>query len=159
MASDQVALTVYHGRRSYEIGVEFNRPGQPGARACRVHDVLRARLGPGHTQQTYFQQASDQQKIIWCLDRLAALLADHCAGLLEGNEEIWARVENEIAQYEETQTRIIVEEPLRAQAATAWDKKDYRRVVALYGSLEPHHLSEIERRRLEYGLKRVREGR
>ena len=45
----------------------------------------------------------------------------------------------------------------KERALSAWDKKDYEQVVALYKSLHPGLLNENDKNRLAYAVNRVRE--
>ena len=154
-SSDKVSLDVYHGRMSYEIGAEVGRVGAINSRTYRVADVLRVVLGEAHGVQSLFW-ANSPGAIVERLDSLARLVTEYYPAVLRGDADVWVRIETEIAEYEEAETRKIVEYPVRVGAEKAWNLKDYVQVAGLYATIE-RHLSEVERRRLEYARGKLRE--
>jgi len=153
--NDTVFLLVnYDGTRSYELGVEIGQwntryPGPPFS----LSEILRLR----GIQDAVFVSGlmiSDKAQLPNALSRLAKLTADHAADFLRGNEFSFAQVEKlrdkESSEFE-LASRLRY---ARSTVDVAWPAKDYEAVVRALEPLEAH-LSEAEKKRLEYSRKHL----
>lgn len=151
--SERIFLNIYHGRRSYEIGVEVGLLSDGGDERYRLPDVLAAILGPDHAHRTYLQ-ASSPEALATCVRESAALVEQYYAPLLEGIPEVWDKVAASTAEASRQYTKQVVQQPVREAADSAWKRKDYRKVIDLYTSII-EDLSATERKRLGYAKKHV----
>lgn len=154
--SDKVFLKVnFDNDRSYELAVEIGQrddrsPGPPFSLA----EVLRLR---GVQDATFVGGliVSDFARLRDILARLAELTIRHASDFLMGSELSFVQVaklrEKESAEFElASELRYV-----RSTTEAAWAVRDYKRVVKALESVEPH-LSQAERRRLEYARKQLR---
>lgn len=141
-------LNVYHGRKSYEIGVEIGRIADPLGQSYRLPDVLSALLGQDDRRRFSFQ-ASDPNGVRRCVHAVAELVARHCGSLLKGDDEAFGRVAAQRAEATRVLTKDVVQRSVREAAEKAWHAKDYAKVRELYDSI-CDGLSPVERKRLEY---------
>jgi hypothetical protein len=145
-------MNIFHGRISYEIGVEIGDLTVGWEDYIYPHGILDYVLGPDHGITTYFQ-ASSREAVENCVVKLAGIIRKHCMDVASGDRRaIDAIIEAQWKDSEEY-TKQVVQEPVRREAEEAWRNKDYSKVVSLYGSIK-EDLSEIELKKLEYAKKK-----
>lgn len=150
--SEAVEVSIVLEPMSYAIGLYLAARGHPEG-LVGLGDVVDADLGLGHTKQTFFQ-ASTRAGMEIALEKMAGLVAEHCGGVLAGDKEEFRRILAAGRLRDEAYTARIVADPIRKEADEAWKRRDYGRVIALYGAIEAG-LTVIETRRLVYARKCV----
>jgi hypothetical protein len=91
--TSEVFVNVYHGRASYELGVEIGRLKEPEARVS-IFDVVRwadAEKAEGFGQHVMFQ-VSSREGVREFVPKLAALVKKHAIPLLRGDEDTYRSV-------------------------------------------------------------------
>jgi hypothetical protein len=151
-AADKMFLNVYHGRQSYEIGVEVGRPAS--AYRYRLPEVLGALLGESGQQDAYYLQSSSREGLRRCVEAAARLVKAHYGPVLSGNPDVLERIGALTTRRNEEYTRRVVQQPIRDAAHRAWLAKDFAMVARCYGSIR-EDLSPPERRRLTYAEKQI----
>lgn len=152
--SDRVFLNVYHGRRSYEIGVEVGYLHERDANKYRLPEVLGAILGESGQQNAYYLQSSNRDGVRRCVETAAGLVEEHYGPVLRGDPIALERVKVFSSKRNEDYTREVVQQPIRDSADRAWRAKDFAMVAQYYGSIRKD-LTPTERRRLEYAEKQL----
>lgn len=152
--SDRMLLNVYHGRRSYEIGVEVGHLHERDAYHYRLPEVLGAILGESGQQNAYYFQSSSRDGVRSCVEAAARLVKENYGPLLRGDPIALKRVQVFSSRRNEEYTREVVQQPIRESADRAWRAKDFAMVVQCYGSIRKD-LTPTERRRLEYAEKQL----
>jgi hypothetical protein len=152
--SDRVFLNIYHGRQSYEIGVEVGLLADGDSRKFGLPDVLAAVVGSSYPGRTYFQ-ASNAEAVTKCAGEIAALIDDYYGPVLAGERETWERIAAVADERNTAYTKEIVQRPIREAATEAWAKGDYQKVRELYQSIRSD-LSPVEKKRLAYAEKHSR---
>jgi len=155
--SKKVFLNVYHGRSSFEIGLELGRRDRPeryglGYIIASAGKAAWEAEGFGHG--TMFQ-VSSREGVQQLVPKVAGLLKKYGEPFLRGDPEFYDELAkaNERASSEYTRRQLV--ERTRKDADTAWAGKQYARVVDLYQPLR-EDLTEIETKRLAYAEKKVR---
>lgn len=149
-------LNVYHGRGSYELGVEIGLCGQDQATLTLpllVEWAARDQGGvPG--QQTTFQ-VSTRDGVKRFVPKLAELVQKYAKPFLEGDIKAYQSAAEHVRRGSALYEKHMQLQRVREQAETAWHDKDYEQVVNVY---EPFRedLSQSENMRLEYAKKRLR---
>jgi hypothetical protein len=153
--SSAVFVNVYHGRASYELGVEMGRLKKPDAKVS-IFDAVRlagAEKTEGFGQHVMFQVGS-QEGVREFVPKLAALVKKYAIPLLRGDEDVYrAALELRAKRY----ANEVKEGGLRAvrgKADAAWHAKDYARVVQLYGPIHGD-LTEVEAKKVAYAERQV----
>jgi hypothetical protein len=147
-------VNIYHGRSSYEIGIEVGPraevPGQEEEKFM-LGDILETCGEPGGAA---FRQAGTREEVSRYLYELAALAKKYAVAAFRGEKEFFLHLR-------ETQTRLSHEFLLahtlrraRSVASEAFGRGDYRRVVA---ELRPfsRYLDEEDGRRLAEAERRI----
>lgn len=150
--SPSLAVNVYHGRKSYEIGFELCKVDEKPEICLSLPTILRA-VVPSYKGQTFFQ-ASDRHTLEHCINIMASLVKSYCIDLFKGNVATWKVVKKIQDEMTEEVTNLYTIKPIKIKALEAWQRKDYREVVSLYESVMSN-LDDIERRRLDYSRKRM----
>jgi hypothetical protein len=153
--SDQVILNVYHGRGSYELGVEFQRAGFPGPK-FGLYDVLKWAASTGKIGQipTEGYQASSQESVQKLVVRMAELVKQYAVPLLQGDATAYLTVQDQQSQDAAEYTREAHLRGIRKQAEAAWQDKDYETLFGLYSGIQ-RDLTPSEFMRLQYAEKRM----
>ena len=144
-------LNIYHGRQSYEIGVEVGLLADEQGCKFGLPDVLAALLGRDHGCRTYFQ-ASKKDALMKCVEQIAALIEQHYGPVLAGDRNTWEQIAAVTAEHDAAYTKEVVQQPIREAANEAWREQDYQKVRELYGSIR-QDLTPVERKRLTYAEK------
>ena len=145
--TDRLFLNVYHGRQSYEIGVEVGVAGDPTVYRYGLPDVLGALAEKDPTRQTYFQ-ASSPDAIRSSLATIADLVARVYPPVFVDRTAL-QRIDDYTRAENTAYTRQVVQQPVRDAADAAWRADDYATAARLYESISDG-LTAVERRRLDY---------
>lgn len=153
-ASSGRFVNVYHGRDSYEVGVEVGR-------WIEVDDQVVEQLFPlvyllaaqsGEAELDRIRSATDREQLERELGRLASLLKGNVPLLAE--DQIFDRMAELNASLSQRYTEGIRATRLRERAAEAWSRKDFATVVLSYAEIEQElrtaPLRASERARLKY---------
>ncbi len=152
--SECVFVIVYHGRASYEIGVELGRTDRPekyglGHVVWQADKEVYKAEGFGGAVMFQVSTADGVSRIV---PKVVALLEKYGHAFLSGStafyEELARANERASIAYQRDQmlTRI------RQEAEAAWAAKDYARVAELYHPIE-EELTKIERKRHSYAAR------
>ncbi|MCI0560634.1 MAG: hypothetical protein MN733_19280 [Nitrososphaera sp.] len=151
--SNDVFINVYHGRASYELGVEIGKFDDPSGTRYRLPTIIEAFMGNTVGQKGVFQ-ASSPDAIRSSIEHLAQLVSSYCSALLRGDNDAFDRVRKAAKHISEELTGHYTRGVLRRRAEQAWQNKDYADVVRIYGKFS-QTLTSIERKRLEIARKHL----
>jgi len=144
--SDRLFLNVFHGRGSYEIGLELGRLSRP-----EVHyrlPLMVSALAPSYAGRKEFQ-ASSRDGVERCVTELARTLKRYCRAVLRGDAEALRKVEKAARVQSERVTLQAQFGAIIDLADQAWETKDFPRAKELYEKAEKA-LDTTRKRRLEY---------
>ena len=147
--TSKVFINIYHGRQSFEIGVEIGLICRGYDSRFRLPVVLKGLLGKQTKHVQTFYQAHEKHVISHCVQKLALLVKEHCDPVLRGDQSAFNLVEKSSFQESNAITQKYSIEPIKYKADIAWKQKDYESVVSLYGSIKKH-LNDIEKKRIDY---------
>jgi len=148
--SKHVFVNVYHGRASFELGIEMARLAVPEEQVT-IYDAIQragAEESEGLGKHVMFQ-VSTREGVREFVPKLASLLQKYGDPFLRGDEDAYREAvqaqKSAATQYEKE----VALAKMRREAETAWQEKDYAKIVELYGEWSGE-LSEVEARRLLY---------
>ena len=150
--SDRVMMRIYHGRSSYEIGVQMGLLDR-NERYGLEHVVYLAGgetawKREGFSRGTQFQ-TSTKQGVQDVLSRVAGIVKTYGGKFLSGDVEFYDHVEREsLEQRVQFERRSMLAE-IKREADEAWSGGDFTRLVELLQPVESD-LTKVERKRLEY---------
>src|SRR5438876_572226 len=154
--SDAVFVNVYHGRASFEIGVEIGRldhPDKYGLTYIVSWAGKEAWEREGLDRHTMFQ-VSTREGVKEFVPKIAQLVGKYGPPFLRGNSAFYDELEevNErrVIEYEQRQRL----EAIRKKAEAAWRTKDYAQVIELFDPARKH-LTDIEVKKLAYAKQQV----
>jgi hypothetical protein len=136
---------VYHGRSSYQIGLELGRLHH-GDRYS-LHELLTA-VAPDEVGRARCQ-TSDPKVLERCLSAIADVVAKKCGPLLGGDAVSFENLRSSVAPMRKTATLQARFGAILDRADQAWEAKDLRLATDLYQQAEPA-LNETRCRRLKY---------
>ena len=154
--SESTFVNIYHGRRSYELGVEIGKlekdPNIP-ENWYTIGEIMDF-VGVRKDLKFTFFQSRDKDQIKILLKRLAEYVKNYAGDILNGNLEILNKVQ--ILQKEKSDAYIkeMHLRPIREMADVAWRQKDYVKFVGLYSPVEDD-LTPVEAKKLEYARKKL----
>jgi len=143
--SDAVFVNIYHGRRSYQIGVEIGRLN--GQEKFSLHELLVA-FGPDEVDKARYQ-TSESEPVKRYLAEIAATLDTKCRDVLVGDADAFEMLERVTSVSRQAATLQAQYGPIVRQADKAWEDKNLDLAATLYRASEPA-LDKTRRRRLEY---------
>ncbi len=157
--SPNVFVNVYHGRGSFEMGVEIGRLKGPPEEGLGLRDILAwagAERVEGFGQHVMFQ-ASSPEGVKNIVPRLAGLVRRYALPFLKDDGACYRNaleIRSRAAAKYVDQVNL---RRVRVRAEAAWHAKDYARVAELYGRVRKD-LTGIESKRLAYAERRVLAG-
>lgn len=148
--SSEAFVNVYHGRASFELGVEIGRLKEPTEKLT-LYDIVAwagAEKAEGFGQHVAFQ-VSSRKGVQEFVPKLAALIKKHAAPLLRGDRAAYdsaLAIQSERAQQYAKEVNL---KSVRSKVEAAWQAKDYAQVVELYDSMR-NDLTDVEAKKLDY---------
>ena len=154
--SRRTFVNIYHGRASYEIGVEVGRRDRPeeyGLGYMVAWAGKAAWEAEGFGRHTMFQ-VNSPEGVREFVPKVAELLKKYGDPFLRGDSDFYDELDrgNQRASADYTRRQQI--EAVRKEAQSAWSAKHFARVVKLYQSI-CNDLTAIEDKRLTYASKKV----
>jgi hypothetical protein len=153
--SSEVFVNVFHGRASFELGVEIGRLKQPTEKLT-FYDIVAwagAEKAEGFGQHVTFQ-VSSRKGVQEFVPKLALLIKKHATSLLRGDgaeyDSALAIQSNRAEEY----AKEVNLKSVRGKAEAARQAKDYAQVVELYDSMRKD-LTEVEGKRLAYAEQQI----
>ena len=143
--SPVVFVNVYHGRSSYQVGLEIGR--LEAGDKYSLHELLAA-VAPSEVERARCQ-TSDPEVLERCLASIAAIVARTCGSLLAGDADAFEDLRVAVAPRRKAVTLEAQFGAVVHRADQAWEAKDLGRAEELYQRAEPA-LDETRRRRLRY---------
>lgn len=153
--SRHVFVDVYHGRASFELGVEIGRLTDPKKTLSieTIVDWAGAYKAEGFGQHVMFQ-VSTREGVQEFVPKLAALVKKYAIPLLRNDDSAWgAALDMQRHQWNEYVKSVNLRQ-LREKAEAAWHAKDFVQVVELYEPVR-QDLTEVEAKKLAYAEHQV----
>lgn len=150
--SSRIGINVYHGRRSFEIGLEIGSTSSP-TEVYSFPEILRLADHQQGEQYKYYA-AHTTQGVAEGVTKLAELFRHYVAGGILNDPQLFVHLK---VQREEIAKNYALEVALRQArraAESAWPKKNY---VAIVEALQPlrTYLTAAEVAKLEFAKKRL----
>ncbi|MBU6429643.1 MAG: hypothetical protein KGR26_11565 [Cyanobacteria bacterium REEB65] len=143
--SRYVFVNVYHGRSSYEVGLEIGRTHYGDLYS--LHEVLSA-VAPESIALARCQ-TSERETLERCLVAIADSVERNCQGLLAGDDKAFEQLMSKVAPMRESATLKAQFGAIIERADRAWESKDLTEAADLYERAE-RALDETRQRRLGY---------
>lgn len=143
--TENVFLTVYHGRSSYQIGVELGRAKHNDLYS--LHEVLSA-VAPLHLEHARYQ-AVETKTLEQGLLAIAEIIKIHCHSLLTGDPKAFDHLHAVVTPLRLAVTAQAQFGAIIDRADKAWEAKDLNQAQALYEKASSA-LDEMRARRLTY---------
>jgi len=150
-----VFVNVYHGRASFELGVELGRLNNPDEKLS-LYDVIAwagAENAEGFGQHVVFQ-VSNRKGVQEFVPKLAKLVQQYAVPFLRGDASAYQAANELQSRRGNEYIKEVNLSPIRAKAEAAWHSKDYAQVAKLYSSMR-EDLTPAEAARLSYAAKHV----
>lgn len=148
---ENVFINVYHGRASYQVGLELGR--LRNGDMYSLHELFRA-MAPDNIELARCQ-TTDPEILRQCLVSIGAAIERDCNALLAGDASAFEKVDAAVAPLRKAATLQAQFGATIDRADKAWESKDFKRAAELYAKSTPA-LDETRMRRLEYLQKQER---
>ena len=151
----QFFVNIYHGRGSYELGVEIG-PCDSEKNTITLLEIVKssgAEKAEGFGEHVTFQ-VSSRKGVQEFVPKLASLVKKYAVPFLQGDAEIYKLVLEERRLASARHRKEMELSVMREKAENSWHSKDYAQVVNLYEPFQ-EDLSQSEGMRLEYAKKQV----
>lgn len=143
--SDTVFVNVYHGRSSYQVGLELGRIQEGDTYS--LYEVLSA-VAPGEIERARCQ-TMDPAVLERCLAAIADTVERECKTLLAGDAAAFEQLRLVTSPMRQAATIQAQFGAIIDRADRAWDAKDFGQAADLYERATPG-LDETRTRRLQY---------
>jgi hypothetical protein len=148
--SRRLCVDVYHGRRSYELGLDIARRDLLGrtGRSYSMADIV----GLTDERRAWAYRdytAVSRQNVAKGLRLLADDLLRCGSSALTGDAGVFRRMRDRSQARAARWSEEMTIAQTRERASAAWQRRDYERVAALYASMH-RHLSPAESAKLRY---------
>ena len=155
--NDAMFVHVYHGRASYELGVEIGRRKQDRRMESRfdIQEILDI-VDPENPDGANIFQAETAEAVKAGVARLGELLREHGRPALLDEGDIFSRLRELQTQRSQEYQRDGDAYWARREADAAWRVRDYEKVAERYGSVEAT-LKPDERERLRVARRALEE--
>jgi hypothetical protein len=153
--SRDVFVNVYHGRASFELGVEIGRLKDPSHKLT-LHDVLAwagSEKSEGFGRHVMFQ-VSSPEGVQEFVPKLSALVEKYAPPFLRADPAAFDSALEIQSERAKGYAKGVSLSQLRRKAEGAWQAKDYGQVVDLYGPMR-NDLTEVEAKKLAYAEQRL----
>jgi hypothetical protein len=165
--SEGVVVNVFHGRSSYELGVEFGLRVEKSKREFRysLRTVI-ALLDTTNTSGYKDLQTSSAEKLPALVIKLADWTRKFAPDLLRGEPKVWERLRYQGWLEGRRTTELYNASSFRIRAKKAWDEGDYGQVVNAYigvkaletaGDLTPSEVMRLRQARWKFDDARAKE--
>jgi hypothetical protein len=157
--SPTVAVNVYHGRASYELGVEMELMNDPIAKTeppLTLRDIVEfngAERQTGYTRVVTFS-ANDPDLVRKFVNKLADLVKIYAEPELKGDRFAFDQLRIFRSRRAAEDDREERNSRIRSEVDKAWQRKDYSSVINLLEKIEMH-LTPAEAKKLEYARKHL----
>lgn len=149
--SEKTFVQIFHGRGSYELGVEVGLIS-PENNDVECHYTLQEilQLFPDSGEDLPNYQVTNKESVTKFVRKLAYLLKKYGEEVLLGKPEVYDRLDNiKSENFRKMQVRWI-----RRDVGKAWMKRDFSEVVRLLESIK-NDLIPSEYKKLEYSKKKI----
>ena len=154
--SQGVVASVFHGRASYELGVEFATVGAPNEKFNLYRMLVWARQAGRLTELPSMAfQTNSKEEIKRMVCEIAALVQRYGGPILSGDAVVYTALREEQSRDAVAYTKEVHLRAARRQAEEAWQSKDYAAVARIYEQINGDDLSASEVMRLHYAEKVV----
>lgn len=151
--SDQIAVNVYHGRKSCELGVEIGLLVEGDGKEYPLASLIRL-SDPEEADMYRSVVALTRESVLKGVARISEAFKKHGWGALRGDRAVFAKLveqRREIAHSRATDMKV---NHVRPRAAEAFRTKDFGLAIQLFQSIRDE-LSEAELKKLEYARKQA----
>ena len=145
---DDLNLNVYHGRQSYEIGLQIGRGGEQ----ISMEQLIRV-SDPAGWENYRVLAAANPEGVVSGVTRLAELARLYGERALRGDPEFFAEVRRQRKLWIDAFALDVIESQTRPKAEAAFREGRYREAVELYERIATR-LSPAERAKLAVARKR-----
>jgi len=149
--SQSLFVNLYHGRKSFELGLELGRLGS-SENAFPMWHLLKAAAAPGAEKYLDYV-ARTPVAVENGLRRLAALFRGHVLEILS-DPQLFRILDRQRSDEVERLERDVKLEQVRQALAVAWNSRDFDQVVRLLDPVKCE-LAPSELKKLQYARKRA----
>jgi hypothetical protein len=156
--SNEVFVNIYHGRASYELGVEIGQLRKDtdvpecGFTLGEIISVADSKIGSMYRPY----QISMPQQINKFVSETAELVRRYATSALIGDRAYFQRLSDLRVRISNAYIKEMELSRIRTDVEVAWREKNYKQVVELYGAVEDD-LTSSEIKKLGYAKRKLRE--
>jgi hypothetical protein len=145
--SREMVLNIYHGRKSYEIGLEIESSRMP-TESYSFSEILRLiDIEKGKSYDNFATHTAEG--VTKGVQRLAVLLRECINAGIFNDEQLFSRLKRQRDDWSRKYEIEVKLQQAQIGAESAWAKKDFGKVVAILSPLQDHlKLSDLKK--LEY---------
>jgi hypothetical protein len=157
--SESIFINIYHGRSSYELGVEIGKLEKNSGLPEDWYTIgeIMDLIGVREKLKFTFFQASTRDRIQMLVPKLAEYVREYAKPILNGDIQLFDKLHDLRQRKSDSYLKDMKLRRIREKAEIAWHEKNYSELIALYKSMRDD-LSQVEAKKLEYAQKRLQSG-
>ncbi len=146
-------VNIFHGRQSYEVGVEFGPPDNPEEEVFFMGDLIS--LDNKSEAAGYFRPTADTPEAVEVhLKKQAQIFKDYGKRILNGDKTIWVDLQKEQSRRSIAYWRDVELRRARVNASQAFRSKRYQDYIDYLAAFEDK-LTSSEKKKIEYARKHI----
>jgi hypothetical protein len=150
-------VNVYHGRSSYEVGIEIGPPGEEQKSNYSMSELIRLR--EYEKAKNYRNPiATSEQTMRTAIFAQAEKLMMYGQRVFKGESKVWQELKQQRQNWSKEYAMDIMQSQVRQEVENYFHKKDYKRVIELLSRIEGR-LTSVELKKLEYAKKKIIESK
>jgi hypothetical protein len=158
-ASERVFVNVYHGRSSYELGIEVGPLQIGGAHGQGYPLGAFVRLAdPNEAARLRYFMATTQHEVRIGVERLAHQVKHYVRRALVGDQVVFTDLARQQEELSQRYAAEVLAGQMRPLAEEAFRVREYERVIEVLSKIEGE-LTPAEKRKLEYARRHTAKGR
>jgi hypothetical protein len=152
--NDKIEIRVSHPRSEFGLAfrqknMELETPGNP----IYIEDILNYKRVL-EKEKYYGLAAMESESIRFCVNKLAELMAKYTVEFLEGDPAAYQCVKDFAVEKQKIYRNKNELSLIRKKVATAWEEKNYARIVELFGPVR-ERITNAEKKKLDYCKKKM----
>lgn len=155
LESDRFFINIFHGQRSFEIGLEIGLIKPITKMNCFNIDEIINALNESANEKWYYQ-TSDKVLVKEGVQKLATLLKKHIDVITKMNDDVFLKLENKRAKEWNEYILQMKAEKLRKSAESAFKLRNFKLVIDCYNEIYDL-LTPAELLKLNYAQKKYKD--
>jgi hypothetical protein len=152
-SSERIFVNVYHGRSSYELGIDVGLVGSEMEHGYPLEAFVRL-SDPEHAPRIRNFMATTSNEVRVGLRQLAEHVKRYVVPALPGGQNVFAELQRQAQEWRNSYAMEVLAGQIRPKAEAAFREHDYVRFVEHLSKIESV-LTPVEKQKLSYARRKI----